>query len=113
MKVSKVQGVLRLRCPRCREGKVFKGWFKMYDVCEACGLKYEREPGYFLGSMYISYGMGGVLMIAWVVGLDLSTNLPFSWILGSAVVLLWLLTPLIFRYSRMIFMVVDRNAFPD
>ena len=29
----------------------------MYQQCSVCNLKYEREPGYFLGAMYISYGL--------------------------------------------------------
>ena len=30
---------------------------KMYQQCSVCNLKYEREPGYFLGARYISYGL--------------------------------------------------------
>ena len=29
----------------------------MLERCPVCDLKYEREPGYFLGAMYISYGI--------------------------------------------------------
>lgn len=28
----------------------------MNDACEKCNYHYDREPGYFLGAMYISYG---------------------------------------------------------
>ena len=28
----------------------------MNDVCEKCNYHFEREPGYFIGAMYISYG---------------------------------------------------------
>ena len=27
----------------------------MHERCPVCGLKFEREPGYFLGAMYFSY----------------------------------------------------------
>ena len=30
----------------------------MHERCRACGLKFEREDGYFLGAMYIGYGLG-------------------------------------------------------
>jgi len=30
----------------------------MYERCPVCDLKFEREEGYFLGAMYISYGLG-------------------------------------------------------
>ena len=35
----------------------------MYERCEVCNLKFEREPGYFLGAMYISYGLGLTLTL--------------------------------------------------
>jgi len=41
----------------------------MYERCPACDLKFERESGYFLGAMYISYGLGvvSVALIALVL----------------------------------------------
>ncbi len=60
--VSAMQGILQQLCPRCRAGKIFHKsvWLfpGMYERCPACGLKYEREDGYFLGAMYIGYGLG-------------------------------------------------------
>ena len=39
---------LKLRCPRCGQGKLFNGWFTMPERCSHCGFKFERDPGYFL-----------------------------------------------------------------
>jgi len=47
----------RLRCPRCHKGRLFHGWFGMNDPCPVCGLILQREEGYFLGAMYVSYGL--------------------------------------------------------
>jgi uncharacterized protein (DUF983 family) len=52
----------RLRCPRCGQQRLFKNWITMYPQCATCHLKYEREPGYFLGSIYINYGLTAVLV---------------------------------------------------
>jgi len=52
----------RLRCPRCGQQRLFKNWLTMYPECASCHLKYEREPGYFLGSIYINYGLTAVLV---------------------------------------------------
>lgn len=46
----------------------------MYERCPACDLKFERESGYFLGAMYISYGLGVVCialiaLVLWMVTL--------------------------------------------
>src|SRR3954447_20105107 len=64
---STFQSIVQQRCPRCRVGKIFRNsifkiyrWPKMYEHCPECGLKFEREGGYFLGAMYISYGLGVV-----------------------------------------------------
>lgn len=51
---------LRLVCPVCGQGRLFKGWFRMHEACSHCGTKFEREPGFFLGSIYINYGVTAV-----------------------------------------------------
>ena len=61
--LSTLRDILYQRCPRCRVGKIFQhsiflGFPKMNESCSICHLRYEREPGYFLGAMYISYGLG-------------------------------------------------------
>jgi uncharacterized protein (DUF983 family) len=48
---------LRLRCPLCGQGKLFRSWFRMHENCPNCGVKFEREGGFFLGSIYINYGL--------------------------------------------------------
>lgn len=55
---------LALRCPNCGGGKLFYGYFRMYPGCRPCGLRYERESGYFLGSIYINYGLTSLLVTA-------------------------------------------------
>lgn len=61
--VSLIKDILQEKCPHCHNGHVFKknvGVFKMPEMnetCSECGYKFEREPGYFLGAMYISYGI--------------------------------------------------------
>src|SRR5262249_60899148 len=66
-----LKDMLGQRCPRCRLGtmfhhSIFRGWPKMHLRCPVCGLLFAREPGYFLGAMYISYivGMGMVAVFA-------------------------------------------------
>ena len=44
---------LRLKCPRCGEGQMFSGMFKMRSECGNCHFKFEREAGYFCwGNVY-------------------------------------------------------------
>ncbi len=48
---------LRLRCPKCGQGKVFHGWFRMHERCAHCQFKFSREDGFYLGSIYVNYGL--------------------------------------------------------
>ena len=48
---------LRLRCPVCGDGRLFRGYLKMNDVCPDCGYVHAREGGYWLGAMYVNYGV--------------------------------------------------------
>jgi hypothetical protein len=34
----------------------------MYERCLVCDVKFDREPGYVLGTMYPSYGLGLVIV---------------------------------------------------
>jgi uncharacterized protein (DUF983 family) len=91
---------LRLRCPRCGRGRLFEGAFRMAERCTSCGLRYERAPGYFVGAIYVNYavtvalGLGLVVLLDWLVGLDPDLQI----VLAVAVTVL---VPLVFfRYSR-------------
>ncbi|HEY2881414.1 MAG TPA: DUF983 domain-containing protein [Pirellulales bacterium] len=55
---------IRLRCPVCGQGKLFRGWFRMHENCPECGFHFERGPGYWLGSIYVNYGLTAVLVTA-------------------------------------------------
>ena len=61
--INFILNVFNEKCPNCSKGYVFKqngSIFKipvMNDKCEKCDYHFEREPGYFLGAMYISYGL--------------------------------------------------------
>ncbi len=53
---------LRLKCPRCGVGRLFSGWFGMHRRCPQCALRFERGPGYFLGSAYVNYGLTSLIL---------------------------------------------------
>jgi uncharacterized protein (DUF983 family) len=105
--------LIRLRCPRCHKGRLFRGWFAMNDPCPVCGLIIQREEGYFLGAMYVSYLLGGVLLGA---GYYLGTLLlprGHDHIIMAGLFLLYLpLTPFLFRYSRGVWIYIDRWVCP-
>ncbi len=102
----------RLRCPVCGQGKLFRGPLRMNESCPNCGLVYQREPGYFLGSIYFNYGVTALLLTVGYMSL-------FAWSKISPNVLLWsaaafcVLFPLwFFRYARSLWMAWDHLADP-
>jgi len=109
------------KCPRCHDGKVFENdnpysfhnGVKMNKHCPNCGLKYERETGYFYGAMYVSYGLQTALF-SLLYGLDvLWWKLPSAVILTICLVSIAALFPVTFRWSRLMwiafFTKYDRN----
>jgi DNA-directed RNA polymerase subunit RPC12/RpoP len=68
MKVTRLQVVsrgLRNRCPNCGGATLFKegSWFEVNKACANCGLRFERDEGFFIGSMSINYGVTLVLFL--------------------------------------------------
>lgn len=45
------------RCPGCGSRGIFKGVTDLKEDCPTCGLHFEREDGYWLGSMIVIMGM--------------------------------------------------------
>jgi len=46
-------------CPNCGRPTLFRRGtlFQLNQHCPACGLKFERDEGFFLGSMSLNYGV--------------------------------------------------------
>src|SRR5690242_17219780 len=98
----------RLRCPACGRGKLFAGWFTMRPQCEHCSLRFEREPGFFLGSIYANYGLTAVLVTAAYFALFFTNTLTdpqrlWSLVAFSVIFPLWF-----FRYARSLWLGFDQ-----
>lgn len=46
---------MRNRCPNCGAKSLFKKGLRINHKCARCGLWFERDEGFFLGSMSINY----------------------------------------------------------
>ena len=110
-KGSKVNSILTGSCPRCQNESMYvkKNPYnlvtvlKMNETCGHCGLRYQLEPSFFYGAMYVSYGVNVAIGIAAFiisyVFLHLSLKVSFITIVISLVVLY----PLVLRISRNIY----------
>lgn len=113
--VNRWRAVLHGLCPRCLQGKIYRSAFKMNDTCPVCQLKFEREQGYFLGAMGVSYLLGVPILFA-ILAL-LSVTLFPTWpeylVLAPAMIFYLPLIPLICRQARIIWIHFDRLADPE
>jgi hypothetical protein len=86
----------------------------MNDDCPVCGLHFEREQGYFLGAMYLSYALSvpilGLLMLAVYL---LVPEPRFEFIVLVATIAYLPFVPLVFRYSRVLWIYFERWANPN
>lgn len=110
-RMSRVGALLGLRCPVCLKGQVFEGAFRMHETCAECGLELEREQGYFLGAMYMSYGLGLIEVTPLVLVLVL-LGVDFPWVIAAAALLLTLSSSLLFRYGRILWLHMDHTCDP-
>lgn len=85
----------------------------MHDRCPVCDLKFEREPGYFLGAMYISYGLG-IAIVAFIAALLWSVT--GWWITKDtiwAAVLFLPLAPTLTLLARVLWIYLDQAIDPE
>ncbi|MEX2381392.1 MAG: DUF983 domain-containing protein [Opitutales bacterium] len=91
---------MRHQCPNCGAKTLFDKGLTLNRECRVCGMKFDRDEGFFLGSMTINYGVTvfGYLLLLFVLvwaGI-LPANVAFGLALAGAV-----LFPILFyRTSR-------------
>jgi hypothetical protein len=79
----------------------------MYPTCSECGLNYEREPGFYLGSIYVNYGLTAlVTTILYLVGFSYGINDQV--LLATLAVFCALFPMLIFRHARAVWLAFDQ-----
>ncbi len=106
-KKSFQSGLLYGKCPACREGSIFKyplsqltHFAEMHKECPVCRSGFEPEPGFYFGSMFITYAFNVVLVILAGVTLYYFWDLP-EWVYLVIVSLLAIgAMPFSFRMSR-------------
>ena len=111
MPISKAAALLQGSCPRCRQGKMFASpawnlvhFSKMNETCPHCGVRLEPEPGFYQGAMYVSYGFAVIGIVAMWLLLHWLWQATEVMSIVCIVTVLLLLTPLNYRYSRIVFL---------
>ena len=121
-KGSKLNSILTGSCPICQNESMYEDKnplhlgkvLKMNENCSHCGLKYQIEPSFFYGAMYVSYGLNVAVGVAAFIIANVFLNLDlvqsFIAIIGMVVVAF----PFVVRWARNIyinmFISYDPNA---
>lgn len=85
----------------------------MYPRCQVCDLKFEREEGYFLGAMYISYGLALVTIAAFTLLLRAFTSWTWTRDIILALILFLPLAPLLTLFARVLWIYLDQSIDPS
>ena len=107
-KGSKLNSILTGSCPKCQKESMYSDKnplhltkvLKMNDNCSRCGLKYQIEPSFFYGAMYVSYGLNvAVGIAAFIISfVFFGASIGESFI--AIVITLIVLFPFVLRLSR-------------
>ncbi|MFN8342241.1 MAG: DUF983 domain-containing protein [Cyclobacteriaceae bacterium] len=92
-----------------------RDFMKMPERCEVCGLRYELEPAFFYGALYVSHALHVAWMTAAYIALRVLFNPPTDvyilvMFVGAAIML-----PMTLRLARTIyinFFILYRGAQP-
>ena len=102
---------VRLRCPRCGGASIFRSFGELTEHCATCGLRFERESGYWVGSMVINMALTILTFFA-AFGLGLAATWPDPpWTtLTAVVVAVTGVAPIVLhRWSRTLWLAIEMS----
>lgn len=110
-KGSKLKSILTGSCPRCQNESMYSDHnllhlnnvLKMNDHCSHCGLKYQIEPSFFYGAMYVSYGLNVAVGIAAFIVSFVFFGASIEQSFVAIIITLVALFPFVLRLSRNIY----------
>lgn len=110
-KGSKLNSILTGTCPKCQNESMYQdknilhlgNVLKMNEKCSHCGLKYQIEPSFFYGAMYVSYGLNVATGIAAFIVSYLIFGATLKTAFISIIAAIIILFPFILRWSRNIY----------
>lgn len=83
----------------------------MHETCPVCGIRFERESGYFLNAIFFGYLVAGALLLpVLILGFWLDASL--FWFVAGSLITMIVTMPLTVRYSRVIWLHVDELLDP-
>lgn len=108
-KGTKLYSIINRKCPHCHEGE-FLVSRNPYDLsvvgdlqkeCSVCHRKFEPEPGFYYGGMYVSYALAVAQSVAVYIAVGVlvpstTQTTRLFWVLGALVAL----APVLYSWSK-------------
>jgi hypothetical protein len=80
----------------------------MHRECPSCGVKFEREPGFFLGSIYVNYGLTSLIVVITYPVLLFGGFVPETPLLMMSLAFVVAFPILIFPWARSLWLGFDQ-----
>jgi uncharacterized protein (DUF983 family) len=98
------------RCPYCGSPGIYDGYFALRERCPGCGVRFEREEGYFLGAYALNLIVAEFLALGLAIILIFQTDLrdlQLIWQEVIAVALAITFPVALFPFSRTVWIAMD------
>lgn len=111
-KGSKLYAVFKFKCPHCHEGDFFvdRNPYNLvragdiHEKCSVCHRRYQPEPGFFYGAMYVAYALAVATFVsAYVATIVLFPSASTGVIVTVVLASLLLFAPLLYAFSKTIY----------
>ena len=112
-KGNKLYSIIYNYCPRCQSDKFWPKGNPYKNIlvknggdigsCENCNLKYEIEPGFWYGAMYVSYGLTVFIgILTWLIIYVFNKEIDIFIQISIISFLIIVLSPVVYFFSRLI-----------
>ena len=112
-KGKKIYSIIFNLCPRCHVGKFWPSDNPYKNIfiknkgrlgrCKNCNLKFEIEPGFWYGAMYVSYAISILIMLfVWIICIKFLPKIEFYKMIILIASSIFILSPVNYFFSRLI-----------
>ncbi len=117
---NNLYSIFACKCPKCNASDMYESPafsmrkpFEMKQKCDKCGFDYFPEPGYYYGSMFISYIWTGWLCLFFVGILHWYFKYSIGFSFSVLIAFLALIFVYSFRISRGIWLAFHQGFDPN
>lgn len=111
-RLTLISRAIRLRCPNCGGGGIFRRWFEMAQDCPTCG--FALASGNRVGANLLNLVAAELILMITIATIVIRSwpNPPWTF-LQYAAPLLMLITPLaLYPFSKAVFVALDLAMYP-